>query len=128
MPDFSNPVAGLVTDTRPNGAFIQILGSPYPPLEHCWHVDDDRLANGYEQFQYNQELLSGEDSPLGPRTGVFRKSRNQSLMEGLPARLAQMERMLTEHTARLAALEKELASRPKRGRPPKKREPEGAMV
>lgn len=126
MPDLSNPVAGVVTDVRPNGAFIKVLNSPFPPLEHCWHIDDDRLKNGYEQFNYNQDLLSGEDQPYGPRTGVFKKSRNQALIESLPEWKAAVDRMLAAFEVRLRKLEAgpRDPAKPRRGRPPKNRDPE----
>lgn len=130
-PDFSNPAAGVVSVVEPDCCFIAVAGSATPPLEFCWHEDDDRLAGGYEQFYSNQELYSGENQPLGPRTGVFRKARNQIILEEAPEKIAALERMVARQEARLRALEAAPApEQPKRrGRPPKQKEPalEGAF-
>jgi hypothetical protein len=124
QPDFSNPVAGTVTKVEADCAFIQVLGSPNPPLEFCWHLEDERMAEGHERFNAQQELLSG-DGEQGPRSGVFIKSRNQELIESLPERLDAIERLLTTLGVRVSALERDSEPggseppRRKRGRPRK---------
>lgn len=133
--DFSNPVAGVVWKPEPDCAFIQVLGSPDPPLEFCWHREDDRVLAGPEQFKYQQDLLSGagETEHTGPRTGVFQLSRSQELIEAMPQKMAAFERQLMELTARVAELSlrvPETANEPveeeiprRRGRPRRIAEP-----
>ena len=101
--DFSNPVAGCVTRTESDCCFIDVLGSGNPPLEFCRHLDDERITSGPELFNEEQKTLT-DNYRVEPRTGVFRKSRSQALLEEIPDRLAAVERLLSEVVVDLASL------------------------
>ncbi|MHC4371605.1 MAG: hypothetical protein ACYSW8_28660 [Planctomycetota bacterium] len=131
--DFSNPVAGTVTKVESDCAFVKVLGTSDAPLEFCWHLDDPRLAGGPERFNQQQAILT-DNGRVPPRTGVFRKSRTQSVIEELPERMANLERLVAEmatdvadlRSARSAEKNAQPVRRP-RGRPRKPTaEPVGA--
>jgi hypothetical protein len=126
--DFSKAVAGVVSKTESDCCFIKVLGNIEPPLEFCWHVDDPRLANGPEKFNQQQNILT-DGGRVPPRTGVFRKSRTQALLEEIPGRLEAVERLLNEVVIDLANLKTPAKEpEPERRRPgrPRKKPPADA--
>jgi hypothetical protein len=101
--DFSNPVAGTVTKVESDCVFIKVLGTNDAPLQFCWHLDDPKLAGGPERFNQQQAILT-DNGRVPPATGVFRKSRTQSVIEEMPERMASLERLVAEMATDVADL------------------------
>jgi hypothetical protein len=131
--DFSNPVAGIVTKVESDCCFIQVLGSDEPPLEFCRDRNDPKITQGPEWFNQQQNILTN-GGQIPPRSGVFEKSRTQSLVEEFPVRLTAVERLVSDLVVQVQELTARLAEAPKaesikpvrrpRGRPPKAKQDE----
>ena len=103
--DFSKPAAGTISAKNNSSANIEYLDEAGVPrrLMFCWHESDARCKKP-GRFEEAQRLLKGGgDGP--PQTGIFRLTRNQNLLQGLPEKLAAMERLLQTVIVRLSNLE-----------------------
>lgn len=119
---FQKPVSGKVVKADGMSCHIQIDGSPFPPLEFCRHVDDDWLGEGPDKFNEQKRLLSGEgmigQNEGGPRTGIFRLSTNQKLLNEFPSVVNALRRQVATLTMEVAGIKERLADEEPRKRGP----------
>lgn len=127
--DFSKPSIGVIANVMPDCVNVLYTAPDAGQLllMFCWHVEDDR-AKIPGKFEEAQRAL-GEDEINVPQTGLFRIGATQSFLNGLPGRMAALERLVHEMAERVAVAEersrraeKRTYSGAKRGR--KKKEPE----
>jgi hypothetical protein len=115
-PSRSDSFLGFVTAVKGNAVDLVHFGTEsWGPRRDVWHEDDPRCIEHPDHFQDNI-------------SGVFRLSEGEVQRRQLVARLDALEARLAGVSAEMRQVLEQASSKPKRGRPPKQRDPEPALT